>query len=159
MQTRLKVIRVVHLSFKFFQHVLDLGQNNVEVEKINQDIFFTMIDKKEEFRRSSKKMNEELKKFLPSSNVENDGTKIVWDEDRMLTIKENAGKKRYNNNNTSFRGHVREILNFKAGFLEREMFLYYDEEFSKDSIFVSYIFQKIFNEIFRPVIYFNSFFA
>lgn len=152
------MIRVVHLCFKFFQHILDLGRNNVEVKKINQDIFFTMIDRKEELG-SSKKMNEELKKFLPSSNVENDGTKIVWDEDRILTIKENAGKERYDNN-TSFGGeHVREILNFKAGFLEREMFLYYDEEFSKDSIFVSYIFQKIFNEIFRLVLYFNSFFA
>lgn len=136
------MIRVVHpcLYSTFFQHVLDLD-HNVEVKKINQDTFFTMIDKKKELR-SSEKMNEELKKFL-SSSVDEDDTKIVWDEDRILMINKNVGKGY--DNNTSFKRSVKEILNFKAGFFEREMFLYYDEEFSKDSIFVSYIFQKIFN--------------
>ena len=96
------------------QHVLDLD-HNVEV----------------------KKMDEELKRFPLSSSVDNDDTKIVWDEDRISVIKEKAGKEY--DNNTSFGTRVKEILNFKAGFLEREMFLYYDEEFSKDGIFVSCI--------------------
>lgn len=115
----------------------------MKVKKINQDIFFTMIDKKKELR--SKKMNEQLKRFL-SSSVDNDETKIVWDEDRILAVNKTTGKEY--DNNTSSRS-VKEILNFKAGFLEREMLLYYDEEFSKDSIFVSIIFlKKIFNQIF-----------
>lgn len=115
----------------------------MNVKKINQDIFFTMIDKKKELR--SKKMNEQLKRFL-SSSVDNDETKIVWDEDRILAVNKTTGKEY--DNNTSSRS-VKEILNFKAGFLEREMLLYYDEEFSKDSIFVSIIFlKKIFNRIF-----------
>lgn len=117
------------------QHVLDLDQN-VEVKKIDQDVFFTMIDKRKELR-SSEKMDEELKRFPLSSSVDNGDTKIVWDEDRISVIKEKAGKEY--DNNTSFGTRVKEILNFKAGFLEREMFLYYDEEFSKDGIFVSCI--------------------
>lgn len=117
------------------QHVLDLDQN-VEVKKIDQDVFFTMIDKRKELR-SSEKMDEELKRFVLSSSVDNGDTKIVWDEDRISVIKEKAGKEY--DNNTSFGTRVKEILNFKAGFLEREMFLYYDEEFSKDGIFVSCI--------------------
>lgn len=117
------------------QHVLDLD-HNVEVKKIDQDVFFTMIDKRKELR-SSEKMDEELKRFPLSSSVDNGDTKIVWDEDRISVIKEKAGKEY--DNNTSFGTRVKEILNFKAGFLEREMFLYYDEEFSKDGIFVSCI--------------------
>lgn len=117
------------------QHVLDLD-HNVEVKKIDQDVFFTMIDKRKELR-SSEKMDEELKRFPLSSSVDNGDTKIVWDEDRISVIKEKAGKEY--DNNTSFGTRVKEILNFKAGFLEREMFLYYDEEFNKDGIFVSCI--------------------
>lgn len=123
----------------------------MNVKKINQDIFFTMIDKKKELR--SKKMNEQLKRFL-SSSVDNDETKIVWDEDRILAINKTTGKE-YDNNTRS----VKEILNFKAGFLEKEMFLYYDEEFSKDSIFVSIIFlKKYLIEYSSLVLYFNSLF-
>ncbi|XP_043789658.1 uncharacterized protein LOC122713359 [Apis laboriosa] len=124
-------VNVWRLKDNEFRHVLDLG-HNVEVKKINQDTFFTMIDKKKELR-SSEKMNEELKKFL-SFSVDEDDTKIVWDDDRILTINKNVGKGY--DNNTSFGRRVKEILNFKAGFFEREMFLYYDEEFSKDSIFI-----------------------
>lgn len=112
-----------------------------------------MIDKKKELR--SKKMNEQLKRFL-SSSVDNDETKIVWDEDRILAVNKTTGKEY--DNNTSSRS-VKEILNFKAGFLEREMFLYYDEEFSKDSIFVSIIFlKKYLIEYSSLVLYFNSLF-
>lgn len=108
-----------------------------------------MIDKKKELR--SKKMNEQLKRFL-SSSVDNDETKIVWDED-ILAVNKTTGKEY--DNNTSSRS-VKEILNFKAGFLEREMLLYYDEEFSKDSIFVSIIFlKKYLIEYSFLVIYFN----
>lgn len=125
----------------------------MNVKKINQDIFFTMIDKKKELR--SKKMNEQLKRFL-SSSVDNDETKIVWDEDRILAVNKTTGKEY--DNNTSSRS-VKEILNFKAGFLEKEMFLYYDEEFSKDSIFVSIIFlKKYLIEYSSLVLYFNSLF-
>lgn len=125
----------------------------MNVKKINQDIFFTMIDKKKELR--SKKMNEQLKRFL-SSSVDNDETKIVWDEDRILAVNKTTGKEY--DNNTSSRS-VKEILNFKAGFLEREMLLYYDEEFSKDSIFVSIIFLKKYLIEYSPlVLYFNSLF-
>lgn len=125
----------------------------MKVKKINQDIFFTMIDKKKELR--SKKINEQLKRFL-SSSVDNDETKIVWDEDRILAINKTTGKEY--DNNTSSRS-VKEILNFKAGFLEKEMFLYYDEEFSKDSIFVSIIFlKKYLIEYSSLVLYFNSLF-
>lgn len=125
----------------------------MKVKKINQDIFFTMIDKKKELR--SKKMNEQLKRFL-SSSVDNDETKIVWDEDRILAVNKTTGKEY--DNNTSSRS-VKEILNFKAGFLEKEMFLYYDEEFSKDSIFVSIIFlKKYLIEYSSLVLYFNSLF-
>lgn len=121
----------------------------MKVKKINQDIFFTMIDKKKELR--SKKMNEQLKRFL-SSSVDNDETKIVWDED-VLAVNKTTGKEY--DNNTSSRS-VKEILNFKAGFLEKEMFLYYDEEFSKDSIFVSIIFlKKYLIEYSSLVLYFN----
>lgn len=124
----------------------------MKVKKINQDIFFTMIDKKKELR--SKKMNEQLKRFL-SSSVDNDETKIVWDED-ILAVNKTTGKEY--DNNTSSRS-VKEILNFKAGFLEKEMFLYYDEEFSKDSIFVSIIFlKKYLIEYSSLVLYFNSLF-
>lgn len=124
----------------------------MNVKKINQDIFFTMIDKKKELR--SKKMNEQLKRFL-SSSVDNDETKIVWDED-VLAVNKTTGKEY--DNNTSSRS-VKEILNFKAGFLEKEMFLYYDEEFSKDSIFVSIIFlKKYLIEYSSLVLYFNSLF-
>lgn len=124
----------------------------MNVKKINQDIFFTMIDKKKELR--SKKMNEQLKRFL-SSSVDNDETKIVWDED-ILAVNKTTGKEY--DNNTSSRS-VKEILNFKAGFLEKEMFLYYDEEFSKDSIFVSIIFlKKYLIEYSSLVLYFNSLF-
>lgn len=123
----------------------------MKVKKINQDIFFTMIDKKKELR--SKKMNEQLKRFL-SSSVDNDETKIIWDEDRILAVNKTTGKEY--DNNTSSRS-VKEILNFKAGFLEREMLLYYDEEFSKDSIFVSIIFlKKYLIEYSSLVLYFNS---
>lgn len=125
----------VSILYIFPQHVLDLD-HNVEVKKIDQDVFFTMIDKRKELR-SSEKMDEELKRFPLSSSVDNGDTKIVWDEDRISVIKEKAGKEY--DNNTSFGTRVKEILNFKAGFLEREMFLYYDEEFSKDGIFVSCI--------------------
>lgn len=122
----------------------------MNVKKINQDIFFTMIDKKKELR--SKKMNEQLKRFL-SSSVDNDETKIVWDEDRILAVNKTTGKE-YDNNTSS--RNVKEILNFKAGFLEREMLLYYDEEFSKDSIFVSIIFlKKYLIEYSSLVLYFN----
>lgn len=125
----------------------------MNVKKINQDLFFTMIDKKKELR--SKKMNEQLKRFL-SSSVDNDETKIVWDEDRILAVNKTTGKEY--DNNTSSRS-VKEILNFKAGFLEKEMFLYYDEEFSKDSIFVSIIFlKKYLIEYSSLVLYFNSLF-
>lgn len=125
----------------------------MNVKKINQDIFFTMIDKKKELR--SKKMNEQLKRFL-SSSVDNDETKIVWDEDRILAVNKTTGKE-YDNNSSS--RSVKEILNFKAGFLEKEMFLYYDEEFSKDSIFVSIIFlKKYLIEYSSLVLYFNSLF-
>lgn len=125
----------------------------MNVKKINQDIFFTMIDKKKELR--SKKMNEQLKRFL-SSSVDNDEMKIVWDEDRILAVNKTTGKEY--DNNTSSRS-VKEILNFKAGFLEREMLLYYDEEFSKDSIFVSIIFlKKYLIEYSSLVLYFNSLF-
>lgn len=124
----------------------------MKVKKINQDIFFTMIDKKKELR--SKKMNEQLKRFL-SSSVDNDETKIIWDED-ILAVNKTTGKEY--DNNTSSRS-VKEILNFKAGFLEKEMFLYYDEEFSKDSIFVSIIFlKKYLIEYSSLVLYFNSLF-
>lgn len=124
----------------------------MNVKKINQDIFFTMIDKKKELR--SKKMNEQLKKFL-SSSVDNDETKIVWDEDILAVNK--TTEKEYDNNTSS--RSVKEILNFKAGFLEKEMFLYYDEEFSKDSIFVSIIFlKKYLIEYSSLVLYFNSLF-
>lgn len=126
----------------------------MKVKKINQDIFFTMIDKKKELR--SKKMNEQLKRFL-SSSVDNDETKIVWNEDRILAINKTRIRKEYDNNTSS--RSVKEILNFKAGFLEKEMFLYYDEEFSKDSIFVSIIFlKKYLIEYSSLVLYFNSLF-
>ena len=125
----------VSILYILSQHVLDLD-HNVEVKKIDQDVFFTMIDKRKELR-SSEKMDEELKRFPLSSSVDNGDTKIVWDEDRISVIKEKAGKEY--DTNTSFGTRVKEILNFKAGFLEREMFLYYDEEFSKDGIFVSCI--------------------
>lgn len=124
----------------------------MNVKKINQDIFFTMIDKKKELR--SQKMNEQLKRFL-SSSVDNDEMKIVWDKD-ILAVNKTTGKEY--DNNTSSRS-VKEILNFKAGFLEREMLLYYDEEFSKDSIFVSIIFlKKYLIEYSSLVLYFNSLF-
>lgn len=149
----IKITPVVHrcLYSTFFQHVLDLD-HNVKVKKINQDIFFTMIDKKKELR--SKKMNEQLKRFLSEvSSVDNDETKIVWDED-ILAVNKTTGKE-YDNNTRS----VKEILNFKAGFLEREMLLYYDEEFSKDNIFVSIIFlKKYLIEYSSLFLYFNSLF-
>ncbi|KOC67832.1 hypothetical protein WH47_12162 [Habropoda laboriosa] len=120
-----------------FQHVLDLDRS-IDSRKINKDIFLTLIGLKGQMR-SSARMDEELEKSLSSLEGEDD-VKIVLEDDQMLlTSRSNVYE--YNtdrSNGTSLGKYTRspEILHFKAGLLEKEMFLYYDEEFSKDRIFI-----------------------
>lgn len=82
---------------------------------------------------------EELEKALESS-VDEDDVKIVLKGDEMLLTSRQAIYEKnldgLKNNSIGKYGRP-EILNFKAGFFEKDMFLYFDEELSKDHIFVS----------------------
>ncbi|CAK9817947.1 hypothetical protein ANTQUA_LOCUS9611 [Anthophora quadrimaculata] len=120
-----------------FQHILDLG-HNIDSRKINQDIFLTLIGKNEQMRTSAR-MNEGLEKSLLSLAGEDDMKIVLEDDQMLLTNRNNINEYDLVSNNTSLGKYIKspEILNFKAGLLQKEMFLYYDEEFSKDRIFIS----------------------
>ncbi|XP_076763161.1 female sterile (1) Nasrat [Xylocopa sonorina] len=120
-----------------FEHVLDLGRN-ADNKKISQDVFLMIIDAKKRMR-SSENIIEKLRKSFPILSSDNN-MKIVLDKDQMLLTNEHTVYE-YNTdhfNDTSVGRYVRspEILNFKAGIFEKEMHLYYDEEISKDRIFI-----------------------
>ncbi|XP_017762651.1 PREDICTED: uncharacterized protein LOC108552551 [Eufriesea mexicana] len=120
-----------------FQHVLDLG-HNIDSRKVNQDVFLMLINNREQLR-SSGRIIEELEKSL-SPVADDDDMQIVLQTDQML-LSSKHGIYEYNINrssNSSLRKSSRkpEILNFEAGFLQKEMFLYYDKEVSKNRIFI-----------------------
>ncbi|CAL7939823.1 unnamed protein product [Xylocopa violacea] len=120
-----------------FEHVLDLGRN-VDNKKINQDIFLMIIDAKKRMR-SSEKITEKLRKSFPTLTSDNN-MKIVLDEDQMLLTNEHTvyeyNVDRFDDRRLGKYVKSPETLNFKAGIFEKEMHLYYDEEISKDRIFI-----------------------
>lgn len=90
--------------------------------------------------RSSGRINEELEKSL-SPVADDDDMQIVLQKDQMLLSSKHDiyGYNINRSSNSGLKKSIRkpEILNFKAGLLQKEMFLYYDKEISKDRIFVS----------------------
>ena len=106
-----------------------------------------LINRKEQFR-SFGRMNEELQKSL-SSSADDDNVQIILDKDKMLLTSKNDIYKYNVDHSTNITVNVRnaEILNFKTGIFEKDMFLYYDKEVSEDRIFVSSIFQKVSDEL------------
>ncbi|CAD1475888.1 unnamed protein product, partial [Heterotrigona itama] len=124
------------LSNNELVHVLDLG-HNVDSKRIYQDTFLMLIKRKEQFR-SSAKVNEVLQKSR-SSPADDDNVQIIFNKDKMLLTSKNDIHK-YKNvaHSTNRTVNVRnaDILNFKTGIFEKDMFLYYDKEVSEDRIFI-----------------------
>lgn len=121
--------------FHFFQHVLSLG-HKVGSRKIDQDDFLTLINRKGE-KRSLEQVHDKLEKSL-SSQADDDDVRIVVKGDQMLlTSRQAIQKQDLVNRSVGIRHGSPEILNFKAGVFGKDMFLYHDEEVSKDHIFVS----------------------
>ncbi|XP_076237942.1 female sterile (1) Nasrat [Calliopsis andreniformis] len=120
-----------------FIHVLSLGRR-VDTRRMNQDAFLTLINKNGE-GRSVEEIHEELEKSF-SSLADEDDVKIVLKGDEMLLTsrqtmsEESLDGLHYNSVGEYYKRPER--INFSAGLLEKDMFLYYDEEISKDHIFI-----------------------
>nr|XP_034171205.1 uncharacterized protein LOC117600218 [Osmia lignaria] len=118
-----------------FTHVLDLG-HNVDSRKINEDIFLMLVNRNEQMR-SSKETNEILEKSL--SSLADDQVKIVLEDQMLLSSKPEIYEynvARFANNSLQKSVKRAEVLNFKAGALEKKILLYYDEEISEDRVFI-----------------------
>nr|XP_003700076.1 PREDICTED: uncharacterized protein LOC100883089 [Megachile rotundata] len=100
-----------------FTHVLDFGQN----VNSNRDTFLRMMS------------NEQMRSVgLNESLSSPDDLKIVFDGDKMLLARKSEIYK-YNVDSNDFEKDAKpDVLKFKAGLLQKEMILYYDEEISKD---------------------------
>ncbi|XP_017877319.1 uncharacterized protein LOC108623376 [Ceratina calcarata] len=116
-----------------FQFVLDLG-HKINRRDVNQDMFLTMVAEIERLK-SSDKMNEEFEKSL--STLTSDNTKLYLNNELLKSVN-NVYEFEVESQDTSLGKYFGkpEILKFNAGFLKKEMYLYYDEELSRNRIFI-----------------------
>ncbi|XP_076299870.1 female sterile (1) Nasrat [Lasioglossum baleicum] len=116
-----------------FEHV----GGKVNSRKVNK-VLQTMINRKNE-QRSSKINIEDLEEAL-SSLADDNGRKMVAQTDRQLFPSRNKARKRgvgkIMNTDIGRTSRRPEILNFKAGIFEKEIFLYYEEDVNDDHIFI-----------------------
>lgn len=111
----------------------------MDSRKINEDIFLMLVNRNEQMR-SSNEINEILEKSL--SSLADDQVKIVLEDQTLFSSKPEIYEynvARFANNSIQKTVKTAEVFNFKAGALEKKMFLYYDEEISEDRVFVSQI--------------------
>nr|XP_033339168.1 uncharacterized protein LOC117227773 isoform X1 [Megalopta genalis]XP_033339169.1 uncharacterized protein LOC117227773 isoform X2 [Megalopta genalis] len=111
-----------------FKHVSSLGRK-IDSRKVNRKALQKIISRKNE-KRSSKIRKKDLEEALSSLERDNDVKIVLQDDQLLLTNSQRANKHDVDKMKNP------EVLKFKAGIFEKEIFLYYSEDLSDDHIFI-----------------------